>query len=83
LGNHHQPFLVNKDPFEFFIHSDDPSQFINEAQGADPLIEPPAQTDNGMIATVVSEPHLDLSQVAAEIGLSPEDMKAIMVGKSP
>jgi len=84
LGNHHQPFLSSKDPFDFFANPRDTSQFIHEAHGTDPLMEPITQSDgNGLIATVVTEPKLDLSQVAAEVGLSPEDIDAIMMGKSP
>jgi len=81
-GDHHQIHLANSDPFEFFLDPRNPSHFISEAKGLDPLEESLSSPDTKeMVSVTIPEPKLDLSQVAAEIGLSPEDMDAILQGK--
>lgn len=79
-GDHHQPFLESKDPFDFFQNPGDVSQFIHEARHSDPLTEA-STASNQLIPTVVTTPHLDLSEISSEVGLTADEIQSILLGK--
>jgi len=85
-ANNVLPHIPEKqDTFGFFTHHRDADYFVGDHENLDVLDPKKYGSDdsqNGPTLVAVTEPKLDLSQIASGLSLAPGDIEAIISGKS-